>query len=119
MSDSVAVPCRTRDDSGGRRTRTPDRRLRTLTHDVAAWCGPVGHKLISSLSTADGLGFALAAALEGMRQLRGLGAKIYMCGPSMQHFRVKSGALIFDDLPLVEHVSFMPIMKEADVHIYA
>jgi len=54
-----------------------------------------------------------------MRQLRGLGAKIYMCGPSMQHFRVKSDALIFDDLPLVEYVSFMPIMKEADVHICA
>jgi len=171
-----------------------------FTHDVAAWCETVGHKLISSASTTDGLcfliekgpapttgaslavvissdgleellsplGFALAAALEGMpvhvyvqgpavrvlvqgfrpklhgwakpfsrfaasglskaghlpaqdklRQLRGLGAKIYMCGPSMQHFRVKSDALIFDDLPLVEYFSFMSVMKEADVHIYA
>jgi len=171
-----------------------------FTHDVAAWCGSTGHKLISSVSTADGvrfliekgptpttdaslavvissdgleellspLGFALAAAPEGMavhiyvqgpavrvlargfrpklhgwarpfsrfaasglskaghlpaqdklRQLRSLGAKIYMCGPSMQHFRVKSDALIFDDLPLVEYFSFMSVMRNANVQIYA
>jgi predicted peroxiredoxin/TusA-related sulfurtransferase len=168
--------------------------------DIAAWCDAVGHRLVASMPTSDGLrfliekgparatdaslavvissdgleellsplGFALAAALEGMavhlyiqgpavriltrgfqpklhgwarpfgrfaaaglrkaghlpaqdklHQLRSLDAKLYLCGPSMQHFKVKPENLIFDDIPVVEYMSFMAAMKNATVHIYA
>ena len=38
------------------------------------------------------------SAPEKLAQLRELGAKIYMCGPSMQHFKVRKDELIFDDV---------------------
>lgn len=37
----------------------------------------------------------------------------------MQHFQVKPDDLIFDDVPVVEYLSFMVIMKKADVHTSA
>jgi predicted peroxiredoxin/TusA-related sulfurtransferase len=58
-------------------------------------------------------------APDKLRQLRSLGAKIYVCGPSMQHFKVKPEDLIFDDLPIVEYLTFVAIMQKADIHIYA
>jgi predicted peroxiredoxin len=58
-------------------------------------------------------------AQEKLRQLRSLGANIYVCGPSMQHFKVKSADLIFSDLPVVEYLTFMPIMASAQAQIYA
>jgi predicted peroxiredoxin/TusA-related sulfurtransferase len=57
-------------------------------------------------------------AQDKLRQLHSLGAQIYMCGPSMQHFKVDRNDLIFDDLPLVECLSFMAIMADADIHLY-
>ncbi len=41
-----------------------------------------------------------------------------MCGPSMQHFKVKRDDLVFDDFPIVEYLTFMSIMEEADIHLY-
>ena len=171
-----------------------------LKRDIAAWCDAVGHRLVESTPTADGLrfliqkgptkaadaslaaiissdgleellsplGFALAAALEGMavhlyiqgpavriltrgfqpklrgwarpfspfaaaglskaghvpaqeklRQLRSLDARLYLCGPSMQRFKVKADDLIFDDIPVVEYLSFIAAMKNATIHVYA
>jgi predicted peroxiredoxin/TusA-related sulfurtransferase len=57
-------------------------------------------------------------AQEKLHQLRSLGARIYMCAPSMQHFKVTTEDLIFDDLPLVEYLTFMAVMEHADIHIY-
>ena len=57
-------------------------------------------------------------AQEKLRQLRSLGAHIYVCGGSMQPFKVKREDLIFDDLPIVEYLTFMSIMEEADIHLY-
>jgi predicted peroxiredoxin/TusA-related sulfurtransferase len=57
-------------------------------------------------------------AQEKIQQLRSLGGHIYMCGPSMDHFKVKKEDLIFDDLPLVEYLTFMAAMEKADIHIY-
>ena len=57
-------------------------------------------------------------AQQKFRQLRDLGAHIYMCGPSMQHFKVQKDDLIFDDLPLVEYFTFMTVMEQADTTIY-
>lgn len=58
------------------------------------------------------------APQEKLRQIKELGGEIYMCGPSMQHFKVKPEELIFDDLPMVEYLTFMNIMKDADVQLF-
>ncbi len=58
------------------------------------------------------------AAQAKLEQLRSLGARLYVCGPSMEHFKVAKEQLIFDDLPLVEYLSFMAIMEKADIHLY-
>jgi TusA-related sulfurtransferase/predicted peroxiredoxin len=58
-------------------------------------------------------------AQDKLRQLRSLGAHLYLCGPSMQHFNVKPDDLIFTDLPVVEYFSFIPIMANAQAQIYA
>lgn len=58
------------------------------------------------------------SAQDKLRQLRGLGARLYVCGPSMEHFKVASEELLFDDLPIVEYLSFMRILEEADIHLY-
>ena len=55
---------------------------------------------------------------EKLRQLRSLGAHFYMCAGSMDHFKVDKEDLIFDDLPLVEYLTFMKVMEESDIHIY-
>lgn len=57
-------------------------------------------------------------AQQKLQQLRNLGAHIYMCGPSMEHFKVAKEDLIFDDLPLVEYFTFMAVMEQSDIHIY-
>jgi hypothetical protein len=38
---------------------------------------------------------------------------------SIQHFKVTPEDLIFEDLPVVEYLTFMAIMKQATAHIYA
>ena len=95
----------------GPAVRVLERGFRAKLH---GWARPFSRFAASGLSRAGHL-----PAQDKLRQLRSLGAKIYMCGPSMQHFRVKSDALIFDDLPLVEYFTFMSVMREADAHIYA
>lgn len=57
-------------------------------------------------------------AQEKLRQLRSLGAHIYVCGGSMQPFKVRPEDLIFDDLPIVEYLTFVPLMEDADIQLY-
>ncbi len=57
-------------------------------------------------------------AQEKFRQLRSLGATIYMCAGSMDHFKVAKEDLVFDDLPVVEYLTFMKVMEDADVSLY-
>lgn len=57
-------------------------------------------------------------AQEKLAQLRELGATIYMCGPSMEHFKVHQADLVFDGLPIIEYLTFMAIMSEADIQLY-
>jgi len=78
------------------------------------WARPFSRFAATGLSKAGHL-----PAQDKLRQLRTLGARIYMCGPSMQHFKVKAQDLIFDDLPLVEYFTFVTVMREANIHIYA
>ena len=44
---------------------------------------------------------------EKLAELRELGARIYVCGPSMEHIRVREEDLIFTDLLIVEYLTFM------------
>lgn len=53
-----------------------------------------------------------------LAQLRQLGARIYMCGGSMQPFKVRREDLVFDDVDIVEYLTFMAVMKDADVQLY-
>lgn len=57
-------------------------------------------------------------AQEKLGQLRSLGAHLYVCGGSLQHFKVNAENLIFDDLPIVEYLTFMSIMEASDIHLY-
>lgn len=72
----------------------------------------------SRFAAADMAKSGHVSAQEKLRQLRSLGATIYMCAGSMDHFKVSEDDLIFDDLPLVEYLTFMTVMEGADIHIY-
>lgn len=80
---------------------------------LRGWARPFSRFAASGLSRAGHL-----PAQDKLRQLRSLGAAIYMCGPSMQHFKVDREDLVFDDVPLVEYFSFMAVMSKADVQLY-
>jgi predicted peroxiredoxin/TusA-related sulfurtransferase len=58
------------------------------------------------------------AAQDKLRQLRSLGAHIYVCGGSLHHFKVKREDFVFDDVPIVEYLTFMSVMEDADIHLY-
>jgi predicted peroxiredoxin/TusA-related sulfurtransferase len=55
---------------------------------------------------------------DKLKQLKELGARFYACGPSMDHFGVKKSEFIFDDVTVSEYLTFMEVMKGADIHIY-
>lgn len=57
-------------------------------------------------------------AQDKLQQLRSLGAHIYVCGGSLQPFKVTREDFIFDGLPIVEYLTFMSIMEEADIQLY-
>jgi predicted peroxiredoxin/TusA-related sulfurtransferase len=58
-------------------------------------------------------------AREKLAQLLDLGAEIYLCGPSMQHFKVAPEDVVFEGLGVVEYLTFMRVMETADVQIYS
>ncbi len=57
-------------------------------------------------------------AQQKLEQLRSLGARIYVCGGSMQPFKVRKEDFVYDDLAIVEYFTFMQIMESADIHLY-
>lgn len=59
------------------------------------------------------------APTEKLRQLQVLGGRLYACGPSLQHFRVDPRRLAFDAVIVCEYLTFMEIMQQADVQLYA
>jgi len=48
-------------------------------------------------------------------QLRELGAKIYACGPSMDHFGVKRSQLVYPDITVGEYAVFLEAMSGAAI----
>lgn len=59
------------------------------------------------------------APTEKLRQLQTLGARLYACGPSLEHFKVDPTRLAFDDVVVCEYLTFMELMQQADVQLYA
>ena len=51
---------------------------------------------------------------EKIEQLLALGAAIFVCGPSMDHFRVKADKLAFEGLTIAEYPTFVNELAEAD-----
>jgi len=56
---------------------------------------------------------------EKLRQLQALGAALYACGPSLQHFGVDPERIVFDDVIVCEYLTFMEVMQQADVQLSA
>ena len=54
---------------------------------------------------------------DKLAQLRELGAKIYVCGPSMDHFGVSRSELAFPDVIVGEYAVFLGAMAGADLTI--
>lgn len=55
---------------------------------------------------------------EKLRELRELGAAIYVCGPSMEHFKVDEKDLLFDDIRVAAYPTFVEEMDASGVHIF-
>ena len=57
-------------------------------------------------------------AQDKLRQLHRLGAQLYACGGSLPHFRVNAEDFILEDIPVVEYLTFMSVMEDADIQMY-
>ena len=58
------------------------------------------------------------AAQDKLRQLVSLGARIYVCAPSLDRFGVDAADLVFDEIPQIEYLTFLAIMKDAEITLY-
>ncbi len=58
------------------------------------------------------------APQDKITQLQELGAQLYACGPSMDHYKVDQADLAFDDVIVSEYLTFMEQMHSADIHLY-
>lgn len=57
-------------------------------------------------------------AQEKVRQLQALGARLYLCGPSMQHFKVAMSGLAFREVTVAEYLTFAEVMAGAGIHVF-
>ena len=54
---------------------------------------------------------------DKLRQLQRLGARLFACGPSMQHYKVDSTDLAFGDVTIAAYLTFIEQMDSADIHL--
>ena len=80
---------------------------------LRGWARPFSRFAASGMAKAGHI-----PAQDKLRQLRSLGAHIYVCGGSMPAFKVRREDLIFEDLPIVEYLSFVPVLEDADIQLY-
>jgi TusA-related sulfurtransferase/predicted peroxiredoxin len=59
------------------------------------------------------------APTEKLRQLQALGGRLYACGPSLAHFHVDPDRLALHDVMVCEYLTFMEVMRQADVQLYS
>lgn len=57
-------------------------------------------------------------AQHKLRQLQALGACLYACAGSMQHFKVAKTDLAFDNVTIAEYLTFMETMAHADINVF-
>jgi succinyl-CoA synthetase alpha subunit/predicted peroxiredoxin len=57
-------------------------------------------------------------AQEKLGQLQALGAHLYACAGSMQHFKVAKTDLAFDGVTIAEYLTFMEVMQDADINVF-
>jgi predicted peroxiredoxin/TusA-related sulfurtransferase len=86
---------------------------RGFTPRLRGWARPFSRFARQGLARTGHIG-----PQDKLAQLRELGARIYLCGPSMEHFRVRKEALIFTDLPIVEYLTFAEVMAASDIHLF-
>lgn len=55
---------------------------------------------------------------QKLAQLQELGARLYACGPSMDHFKVDPDDLAFPDVTVCSYPTFMEQMDTADMHLF-
>ncbi|MDH3247906.1 MAG: hypothetical protein OEQ47_03050 [Acidimicrobiia bacterium] len=55
---------------------------------------------------------------EKLDQIRQLGGRLYLCGGSIPYFKVRREDVIYPDVPIIEYLSFVPIMERADIQLY-
>lgn len=53
-----------------------------------------------------------------LRQLSHLGAKVYICGPSMGHFKVTSADILLPGVQVAAYPTFVGEMNAAGVHVF-
>lgn len=53
-----------------------------------------------------------------LRQLNDLGARIYVCGPSMDHFKVRPEELLFAGIRIAAYPTFVAEMNDAGVQVF-
>ena len=56
---------------------------------------------------------------DKLRQLQHLGARLFACGPSMEHYQVDPTNLAFDDVTVAAYLTFMEQMDASDIHLVA
>jgi predicted peroxiredoxin/TusA-related sulfurtransferase len=57
-------------------------------------------------------------AQQKLRQLQALGAHLYACAGSMQHFKVAKTDLAFANVTIAEYLTFMETMARADINVF-
>lgn len=57
-------------------------------------------------------------AQHKLRQLQALGAHLYACAGSMQHFKVAKTDLAFANVTIAEYLTFMETMAHADINVF-
>lgn len=55
---------------------------------------------------------------EKISQLRELGARLFACGPSMEHYKVDPDDLAFGEVTVASYPTFMEQMDSADIHLF-
>ena len=56
---------------------------------------------------------------DKLRQLQRLGAHLFACGPSMEHYKVDSTHLALPNITIAAYLTFMEQMNSADIHLVA
>jgi predicted peroxiredoxin len=55
---------------------------------------------------------------QKLRQLNELGARIYVCGPSMAHFKVTADEFFLPGIAIAAYATFVEQMNRSGVHVF-